>query len=292
MSAFRLPIRSESRPAPPCARAGTSAWARRPTGHPREALPSCCTPSGAQDHRPWSPLPQRPRWDGARSLLPRRSHPDRAGQRVLSRTDPPRFGVETDPKFLVVLLPTRPESPPRAKRTWSSGSGGRRSRPRPLPGSQVAGPARVPASRSSGTLRSRVPGRRCTRGGPRPGPLLSAPCSHRGRDCRSESKLPPPDTALSHGEVESGTAHLHSREAPSRSTSPLRKTEFPFLGKLLGMGVWSSSRAFSLYPQITWVPCWSVAPRFGLEAELPTPCYTVLYVSICLSCRTRVSGRY
>ena len=96
-------------------------------------------------------------------------------------------------------------------------------------------------------IRSRVPGRPCTPGGPRPGPLLPAHCSHRGRDCRSESKLPPRDTALSHGEVESGTAHLHSRESPSRSTSPLRKTEFPFLGKLLGMGVWGSSRAFCLY---------------------------------------------
>lgn len=36
----------------------------------------------------------------------------RAGQRVLSPADPPHFGVETEPEFLVISQPTRPESPP------------------------------------------------------------------------------------------------------------------------------------------------------------------------------------
>lgn len=35
-----------------------------------------------------------------------------AGQRVLSPADPPHFGVETEPEFLVIPLPTRPENPP------------------------------------------------------------------------------------------------------------------------------------------------------------------------------------
>lgn len=188
------------------------------------------------------PLPPETRWDGARSLLPRRSPHPRQGRAAGLTASGPRFGVETDPKFLVVPLPTRPESPPGEAHLEF---GEREDAPGlvPEPGSRVAGPARVPASRSSGTLRSRVPGRRALEEARAQGLSLSAPCSHRGRDCRSESKLPPRTLHFltAKWKVERHI-YIPARELPVRSTSPLRKTEFPFLGKLLGMGVWSSSR--------------------------------------------------
>ena len=122
----RAPARStQGRPSP--ARrpaAGTPSLAWRPTGHPRQALRDCRAPSRARDPRPRTPLtpqaePRRRSFSAATENTPWRG---RAAGLTPGRPGPPRFGVETEPEFLVVPLPG-PENPPRAKRTWSRGLG-------------------------------------------------------------------------------------------------------------------------------------------------------------------------
>lgn len=165
---------------------------------------------------------------GGHTLVPAR-------QRVLSPADPPHFGVETEPEFLVVPLPTRPENPPKR----SAPGAGARDRLAPRPGaaqgtclrpgrrpvplsrvrSRTAQPAPVPRSASPGTVhfsRAWAPQSAYRRSQP-PGlsrPALRPPCPapRWSPESRGESNLPPGKTA------------------PTRSTSgftpkPARKVE-------------------------------------------------------------------
>lgn len=151
VSASLLSPRSSSEPRPaasrstPRSRATPAGRRREPPlgarsrpGGPREASGAARPDPRSQDRAPGAPLPLcRDRTalvlggHGGHTLV-------RAEQRVLSRADPPRFGVETEPEFLVVPLPTRPEKSCGARLTWSGGRdrGARRrwGPPRPRPG--------------------------------------------------------------------------------------------------------------------------------------------------------------
>ena len=143
-------------------------------------------------------------------------------------------------------------------------------------------PRRLGAVGLSGSAAS---GRPYTLGGlsPRATPAPS-PRSQR-RESRRQSQLPLRKTALSLAQPAAGkvgseipAAHfvslLHKRipqKVPSTSTSPLRKTEFPFLGETFGNRSSEHPQTHLFSPVNSQVWCWSVASRFGRGAAL-TPC--------------------
>lgn len=144
-----------------------------------------------------------------------------ARQRVLSRADPPHFGVETESEFLVVPLHTGPEDPAGggAKRTWGPGPG-----PPRLAAS--GGPASLPDLGLHPARARAPPGTRPAVQAPRPrrppGPARPRACLRRLRALGlSGSEAPGRPHAL-------GAASLsRTRPAPAEARRPATNHRSP-----------------------------------------------------------------